>query len=159
MDIIYRPIGIIYSPFNNLEDMPIQPTSDVSGSGTVEIFPQFIDGLKDLEGFSHIYLLYHLHKMYQSNLIVTPFLDKELRGIFATRAPSRPNPIGLSLVELSRIENNMVYIERLDVLNGTPLLDIKPYVPDFENTLNVRIGWLEKVKGQVQTRKSDTRFK
>ena len=159
MDIIYRPIGIIYSPFNNLEDMPIQPTSDVSGSGTVEIFPQFIDGLKDLEGFSHIYLLYHLHKMRRSNLIVTPFLDKEPRGIFATRAPSRPNPIGLSLVELSRIENNLIYIERLDVLNGTPLLDIKPYVPDFENTHNVRIGWLEKVKRQFQTRKSDTRFK
>lgn len=159
MDIIYRPIGIIYSPFNNLEDMPIQPTSDVSGSGTVEIFPQFIDGLKDLEGFSHIYLLYHLHKMRQSNLIVTPFLDKEPRGIFATRAPSRPNPIGLSLVELIRIENNLIYIERLDVLNGTPLLDIKPYVPDFENTHNIRIGWLEQVKGQVQTRKSDTRFK
>ncbi len=139
--------------------MPIQPASDVSGSGTVEIFPQFIDGLKDLEGFSHIYLLYHLHKMRQSNLIVIPFLDKEPRGIFATRAPSRPNPIGLSLVELIRIENNMIYIERLDVLNGTPLLDIKPYVPDFENTHNVRIGWLEKVKGQVQTRKSDTRFK
>jgi tRNA-Thr(GGU) m(6)t(6)A37 methyltransferase TsaA len=159
MDIIYQPIGIIHSPFNNLEDMPIQPASDVSGSGTVEIFPQFIDGLKDLEGFSHIYLLYHLHKMRQSKLIVTPFLDKEPRGIFATRAPSCPNPIGLSLVELIRIENNLIYVERLDVLNETPLLDIKPYVPDFEHTQNVRIGWLEQVKGQIQTRKSDTRFK
>lgn len=159
MDIIYRPIGIIHSPFNTLEEMPIQPTSDISRSGTVEIYPQFKDGLKDLEGFSHIYLLYHFHKIRQSNLIVTPFLDKEPRGIFATRAPSRPNPIGLSLVELIRLENNFIYVERLDVLNETPLLDVKPYVPDFEYKHNVRIGWLEQVKGQVKTRKSDTRFK
>ena len=158
MDIIFQPIGIIHSPFNNLEDMPIQPTSDASGSGTVEIFPQFIAGLKDLEGFSHIYLIYHFHKTRQTNLIVTPFLDKEPRGIFATRAPSRPNPIGLSLVELIRLENNFIYVDRLDVLNGTPLLDVKPYVPDFEHICNVRIGWLEQVKGQIQTQKSDTRF-
>jgi len=159
MDIIYRPIGIIHSPFNSLEDMPIQPTSDISGSGTVEIFPQLIDGLKDMEGFSHIYLLYHFHKMRKLNLIVTPFLDKEPRGIFATRAPSRPNPIGLSLVDLVRLENNLIYVDRLDVLNETPLLDVKPYVPDFEPIPNVRIGWLEQAKGQIQTRKSDTRFK
>jgi tRNA-Thr(GGU) m(6)t(6)A37 methyltransferase TsaA len=159
MDILYRPIGIIHSPFNNLEDMPIQPTSDVSGSGIVEIYPQFMDGLKDLEGFSHIYLLYHFHKMRQPNLIVTPFLDKEPHGIFATRAPSRPNPIGLSLVELVRLENNLIYVERLDVLNETPLLDVKPYVPEFEHAHKVRIGWLEQVKGDIQTRKSDTRFK
>lgn len=159
MDIIYRPIGMIHSPFDNLEDMPIQPTSDLSGSGVVEIFPQFIDGLKDLEGFSHIYLLFHFHKTRQSKLIVSPFLDKEPRGIFSTRAPSRPNPIGLSLVDLVRIENNLIYVDRLDMLNETPLLDVKPYVPNFEDTHNVRIGWLEKVKGQVQTQKSDTRFK
>jgi tRNA-Thr(GGU) m(6)t(6)A37 methyltransferase TsaA len=159
MDIIYRPIGIIHSPFNNLEGMPIQPTSDISGSGIVEIFPQFVDGLKDLEGFSHIYLLYHFHKMRQPHLIVTPFLDKERRGIFATRAPSRPNPIGLSLVNLVRLENNLIYVDRLDVLNETPLLDVKPYVPDFEHIHNIRIGWLEQANGQVKTRKSDTRFK
>jgi tRNA-Thr(GGU) m(6)t(6)A37 methyltransferase TsaA len=159
MDIIYRPIGIIHSPFNNLEGMPIQPTSEISGSGIVEIFPQFVDGLKDLEGFSHIYLLYHFHKMRQPHLIVTPFLDKERRGIFATRAPSRPNPIGLSLVNLVRLENNLIYVDRLDVLNETPLLDVKPYVPDFEHIHNIRIGWLEQANGQVKTRKSDTRFK
>jgi len=159
MEIIYRPIGIIHSPFNSLEDMPIQPTSDVSGSGIVEIFPEFVDGLKDLEGFSYLYLLYHFHKVRQSNLSVTPFLDREPRGIFATRAPSRPNPVGLSLVELVRLENNLIYVERLDVLNETPLLDIKPYVPEFEHTHNVRVGWLEQVKSQVRTQKSDARFK
>ena len=159
MEVIYRPIGIIHSPFNSLEDMPIQPTSDVSGSGIVEIFPEFVDGLKDLEGFSYLYLLYHFHKVRQSNLSVTPFLDREPRGIFATRAPSRPNPVGLSLVELVRLENNLIYVEQLDVLNETPLLDIKPYVPEFEHTHNVRVGWLEQVKSQVRTQKSDARFK
>jgi tRNA-Thr(GGU) m(6)t(6)A37 methyltransferase TsaA len=159
MEVIYKPIGIIHSPFKSLKEMPIQPTSDVSGSGIVEIYPEFVDGLKDLEGFSHIYLLYHFHKVNLSNLIVTPFLDRETRGIFATRAPSRPNPIGLSLVELARIENNLIYVERVDMLNETPLLDIKPYVPEFEHIQDVRIGWLERVKGQVRTQKSDARFK
>jgi tRNA-Thr(GGU) m(6)t(6)A37 methyltransferase TsaA len=159
MEMIYKTIGIIHSPFNSLEDMPIQPTSNVSGSGIVEIFPEFVDGLKDLAGFSHIYILYHFHKVSQPNLIVTPFLDKEPRGIFATRAPSRPNSIGLSLVELVRVENNLVYVERVDVLNETPLLDIKPYVPEFEHIHNVRIGWLEQVKAQVRIQKSDARFK
>jgi tRNA-Thr(GGU) m(6)t(6)A37 methyltransferase TsaA len=159
MEVIYKPIGIIHSPFKSLKEMPIQPTSAVSGSGIVEIYPEFVDGLKDLEGFSHIYLLYHFHKVNLSNLIVTPFLDRETRGIFATRAPSRPNPIGLSLVELARIENNLIYVERVDVLNETPLLDIKPYVPEFEHIQDVRIGWLERVKGQVRTQKSDARFK
>ena len=159
MEVIYKPIGIIHSPFKSLKEMPIQPTSDVSGSGIVEIYPEFVDGLKDLEGFSHIYLLYHFHKVNLSNLIVTPFLDREPRGIYATRAPSHPNPIGLSLVELARIENNLIYVERVDVLNETPLLDIKPYVPEFEHIQDVRIGWLERVKGQVRTQKSDARFK
>jgi tRNA-Thr(GGU) m(6)t(6)A37 methyltransferase TsaA len=159
MEIIFKPIGMIRTPFNSLEDMPIQPTSDISGSGIVEVFPEFVDGLKDLEGFSHIYLLYHFHKARQPNLIVSPFLDKEPRGIFATRAPSRPNSIGLSLVELVRVEKNLVYVERVDALNETPLLDIKPYVPEFEHIHNVRTGWLEQVKAQIRTEKSDTRFK
>ena len=94
MNVVYKPIGIIHSPFNDLEDMPIQPASDASRPGTVEIYPEFVGGLKDLEGFSHIYLIYHLHKMNKSRLVVIPFLDTEPHGIFATRAPSRPNPIG-----------------------------------------------------------------
>jgi tRNA-Thr(GGU) m(6)t(6)A37 methyltransferase TsaA len=159
MEVVYRPIGIIRSPFNSLEDMPIQPTSNVSGSGIVEVFPEFADGLKDLEGFSHIYLLYHFHKVHRQELVVTPFLDKEPRGIFATRAPSRPNPVGLSLVELVRREENLIYVERVDVLNETPLLDIKPYVPEFEDLRDVRAGWLEQARGLVRTQKSDSRFK
>lgn len=151
----YKPIGVVHTPFNSLEGMPIQPTSDVSGSGIVEIFPDFVDGLKDIEGFSHIYLLCHLHEVHQAKLTVTPFLDREPRGIFATRAPCRPNPIGLSLVRLVRVENNLVYVERIDVLNETPLLDIKPYVPAFESLQEVRTGWLE----QARRQRSDTRFK
>lgn len=159
MEVVYNPIGIIHSPFNRLEEMPIQPTSDTSAPGTIEIFPEYTDALKDLEGFSHIYLLYHFHMVRQVNLIVSPFLDSDPRGIFATRAPRRPNPIGLSLVELVHIKNNLIYVEKLDVLNETPLLDIKPYVPEFEYTQEVRVGWLEKAKNQVQAKKSDNRFK
>lgn len=158
MEVIYKPIGVIHSPFHSLEEMPIQPTSDASEPGTVETYPEYRDGLKDLEGFSHIYLLYHFHKMHQSKLLVTPFLDTEPHGIFSTRAPSRPNPIGLSLVKIIRIENNLIHVAQVDVLDGTPLLDIKPYVPEFENIHDVRVGWLEQAKEQISTRKSDIRF-
>lgn len=158
MDIIYKPIGVIHTSFNNLDEMPIQPTSDASGPGIVEVFPEYADALKDLEGFSHIYLLYYFHKVRQSQLIVTPFLDSQPHGIFATRAPARPNPLGLSLVKLIRIDNNQVHVEGADVLNETPLLDIKPYVPEFESVQGVRIGWLEKVRDKIRNQKSDDRF-
>ena len=158
MKVTYKPIGTIRTPFKDLKEMPIQPTSDASGVGVIEVFPEFTDALKDLEGFSHIYLLYHFHKVHQANLTVTPFLDSTPRGIFATRAPNRPNPIGLSLVKLVRIENNLVHIEGVDVLDQTPLLDIKPYVPDFEHPQDVRIGWLEKARDKIRVKKSDDRF-
>jgi len=158
MKVIYKPIGVIHSPFHNLEEMPIQPSSESSGLGTVEIYTEFVDGLKDLSGFSHIYLLYHFHKMHQSKILVTPFLDTEAHGIFATRAPSRPNPIGISLVKIVCIKDNLIHVDHVDILDGTPLLDIKPYVPEFEKVHDVRIGWLEQAKGQISTRKSDERF-
>ncbi len=148
MDITFQNIGVIHSPFIKLEEMPIQPMSDISGSGIVEIYPQFIDCIKDLEGFSHIYLIYHFHRIRYPSHTAFPSPDMEPRGIFATRAPNRPNPIGLSLVELVRIEKNMIHVDRLDVLDGTPLLDIKPYIPMMEPTKVVRIGWLENVKGK-----------
>lgn len=157
--ILFKPIGIIHTLFIRLAEMPIQPGSDTSGKGTIEIFPEFTAGLKDLEGFSHVYILYHLHKVSQVKMQVIPFLDDgEPRGIFATRAPSRPNPIGLSLVEVIEIEGSLIHINRVDTLNGTPLLDIKPYVPQFEPTSSIRIGWLEDVKDQIRSRRSDNRF-
>ena len=159
MEITYKPIGIIHSPFLSADGMPIQPTSNTSKPGTLEIFPEFIEGLKDLDGFSHLYILYHFHKQQQSKLTVTPFLDSQPHGVFSTRAPSRPNPIGLSLVKLIRVENNMVYVDQIDVLNYTPLLDIKPYIPDFEHHQDVRVGWLEAAKSRVQNKNSDSRFR
>jgi len=159
MEVVFQPIGVIHSPFTRLEDMPIQPSSETSSPGVIEVFPEFSDGLKDLEGFSHIYILYHLHRMTTSNLTVIPFLDDSPHGVFATRAPSRPNPIGLSLVELVRVESNTLHVNHVDVLDNTPLLDIKPYVPQFEEATNVRIGWLEKTKSRIKVQKSDDRFK
>ena len=158
-NIPFHPIGIIHSPFHDLAGMPIQPSSDASAAGTLEIFPEFVPGLKDLGGFSHLILLYHLHQAGPARLEVTPFLDSQPRGIFATRAPTRPNPIGLSVVKLTRIEGNILYVEDLDILDGTPLLDIKPYIPEFDYHPEVQIGWLEQVKGKVKQTTSDNRFK
>ena len=158
MNITYHPIGVIHSPFNDLASMPIQPTSDASAPGSIEIYAQFVEGLKDLDGFSHLILLYHLHKVRDAALTVTPFLDSVPRGIFATRAPARPNPIGLSVVNLVRIEGPILYVADLDVLNGTPLLDLKPYVPAFDHNPVVKTGWLEEVQGSMKAKVSDGRF-
>ena len=158
MEIIFKPIGVIHSPFTELSGMPIQPTSESSTEGHLEVYPEFVDGLKDLDGFSHIYLLYHLHKAAPAKLHLKPFLDNEIRGLFSTRAPRRPNPIGLSLVKILRVEGHLVRIENIDILDGTPLLDIKPYIPEFEETKDIRVGWTGKAKGQVLKKKSDRRF-
>jgi tRNA-Thr(GGU) m(6)t(6)A37 methyltransferase TsaA len=159
ISITYRPIGTIHSPFKDLKDMPIQPTAHASAPGIAEILPEFAEGLKDLEGFSHVILLYHLHEVRRVDLTVTPFLDSEVRGVFATRAPTRPNPIGLSIVELVSIEGNRLYLGNVDILDGTPLLDIKPYVPEFDQPAATRAGWLEEARGKVRTAKSDERFR
>ena len=159
MEISFRPIGVIHSPFRDLSGMPIQPTGEASAPGFIEIFPEFVDGLKDLDGFSHIILLYYLHKVSGVKLTVTPFLDSEPRGIFATRAPTRPNPIGMSVVRLLGIEGSTLRVENLDILDGTPLLDIKPYVPEFDYRPEARIGWLEQAQGKVREMKSDDRFR
>jgi tRNA-Thr(GGU) m(6)t(6)A37 methyltransferase TsaA len=158
MEIKYTPIGTIHSPFHELSGMPIQPSSESSAPGMVDLLPEFTLGLKDLEGFSHIILIYHLHQSHRDTLTVTPFLDSKPHGVFATRAPNRPNPIGLSVVTLTRIDNNIIYVDHLDVLDGTPLLDIKPYVPGFDSPPDFRLGWLEGVKGKVSTTRSDKRF-
>ncbi len=158
MDIIYTSIGIIHSPFHELSGMPIQPSSEASAPGTVELEPIYVPGLKDLDGFSHAILIYHLHQSQRVSLRVVPFLDSQPRGIFATRAPHRPNPVGLSVVKLSRIEDNFLYVENLDVVDGTPLLDIKPYVPEFDTPPEFKLGWLESARGKLRTTRSDERF-
>lgn len=159
MTITYTPIGIIHSPFTELSNMPIQPGGAKGIAGTVEIFPEYQEGLKDLEGFSHLILLYHFHGSEGFNLEVVPFLDQTPRGVFATRAPKRPNAIGLSVITLKKIKANVLHVENVDILDGTPLLDIKPYVPEFDEQTGVRTGWLEKSGKSVSQTKSDMRFK
>jgi len=159
MKIVYQPIGIIHSPFEDITGVPIQPTGACGIKGTVEIFPEFTEGLKDLEGFSHVILLYHFHRVQKSKLIVTPFMDSLAHGVFATRAPKRPNPIGLSIVKLLSIEQNILHVENVDIINGTPLLDIKPYVPEFDQHPADRVGWLEQARGKVQSKRADDRFR
>ena len=139
--------------------MPIQPAGAAGVIGNVEVFEDFRAGLKDLEGFSHIILLYHFHRSQGFKLHVVPFMDSQIRGLFATRAPRRPNPIGLSVVRLLKIGNGLLHIENVDILDGTPLLDIKPYVPDFDAPTEVRTGWLEETGKTVANRKADDRFK
>jgi tRNA-Thr(GGU) m(6)t(6)A37 methyltransferase TsaA len=137
-----RPIGVIHSPFTEASETPIQPSRS-QATGKVELFPQFSDGLEDIEGFSHLILVYVFHRSSGYSLQVTPFLDDKARGLFATRYPRRPNPIGLSTVRLLTRDENVLEIEGVDVLDGTPLLDIKPYMPEFDIRTDVRSGWYE----------------
>lgn len=152
------PIGTIHSPFTRPSDAPIQPTGAAGVEGTIEIEPEFAAGLADLEGFSHLILLYHFHLSQGFSLTVTPFLDDKPHGVFATRAPRRPNPIGLSVVRLVRREGSVLRVSDVDVVDGTPLLDIKPYVPEFDKREEIRIGWLEGKAHQSHGARSDDRF-
>ena len=159
MDVInYRPIGIIHSPFKRLEGTPIQAIGGSGEQAQVEILPEFVAGLQDLDGFSHIMLFYHCHLARPYRLLVKPFLDSAERGLFATRSPSRPNPIGFSIVRLIRIAHQMLYVEDIDIVDRTPLLDIKPLVPEFDIRQVDRIGWLEKKAANVKKTIDDGRF-
>ena len=157
-EIKYRPIGVVHSPFKAPKGTPIQPAGAKGTSGIVEIFPEYIEGLKDIEGFSHIILLYHFHLSKGSTLLAKPFMDNEMHGVFAMRGSSRPNPIGLSVVRLVRVEGNMLHIRDVDIVDGTPLLDIKPYVPEFDMREVESIGWLKDNLYKLSTSKDDGRF-
>jgi tRNA (adenine37-N6)-methyltransferase len=158
--IIINPIGVIHTPHTDVKDMPIQPIAAEGIRGYIEILPEYADGLKDIEGFSHLTLFYHFHQISGYELLVTPFMDTEKRGIFATKAPKRPNAIGLSTVKLICIQGNILHIEQVDMLDGTPLIDIKPFYPRYDNRNDVRIGWLEKNKDlPLEQLRSDERFK
>jgi tRNA-Thr(GGU) m(6)t(6)A37 methyltransferase TsaA len=156
MKIEYEPIGTVHSPYKEQEGTPIQPSRSDNAEGTVVLDEDFVEALSDLDGFSHIILLCHLHKARPHRLKVIPYLDTEPRGLFATRAPSRPNPIGLSVVELLAIEGNVLHIRGLDLLDGTPVLDIKPYVGEFDDRTELRTGWLGRAR--EKTRVADDRF-
>lgn len=158
MTIEISPIGTIYTPFDSLEGMPIQPSGAKDILGKIVVDPAYAEGLSDIEGFSHIILLYQFHQSKGFDLMVKPFLDDQKRGLFSTRAPRRPNPIGLSIVELVRREGAEITIKGIDVLNNTPLIDIKPYVPKFDTKSPTRSGWLEKNQENSVKFKSDDRF-
>jgi tRNA (adenine37-N6)-methyltransferase len=143
--IVYEPIGVIRSEHTKPEETPIQPVYAIGFQGQAEVFPEFAAGLRDLEGFSHVYLVYHMHKADRPRLAVKPFLQDVERGVFATRAPCRPNPIGLSVVKLVRREGNILHLDDVDVLDGTPLLDIKPYTAKFDYIETTRNGWQDEV--------------
>lgn len=141
MKIEVKPIGIIHSPFKTAKEVPIQSYRS-KRIGKIEIFKKFERGLKDLEGFSHIIVLYHFHKARDEKLLVSPYLDKNSRGVFATRYPSRPNRIGISVLKLLKRKGNVLTVDGIDVVDGTPLLDVKPYVSKFDVRKNVKNGWL-----------------
>jgi tRNA-Thr(GGU) m(6)t(6)A37 methyltransferase TsaA len=154
----YRPIGIIHTPYKIPQGTPIQPLASKGVEADVEVFEKYSEGLADLGGFSHIYLIYHFHLSKKFSLKVKPFLDDESHGLFATRAPSRPNAIGLSIVELIGREKNTLRVKNIDVLDGTPLLDIKPYVPGFDIRKVHKIGWMEKKIKNLDAAEDDGRF-
>lgn len=142
MEFVLKPIGVIRSPFQEKDQTPIQPNRS-QARGQVELFPEYEDGLADLEGFSHIYLLYVFHRSSGFELKVKPFLDDLCHGLFSTRYPRRPNQLGLSIVELLSRNSRFLEISGVDVLDDTPLLDIKPYVPEFDIRTDTRVGWYE----------------
>jgi tRNA-Thr(GGU) m(6)t(6)A37 methyltransferase TsaA len=157
-EIIYKPIGMIRSPYTDVEGMPIQPAGATGVKGSVEINADLAPGLKDLEGFSYIILVYHFHLSEGFSLEPIPFLDTTPRGLFATRAPRRPNPIGVSVVKLTGISGTILSIEDVDVIDGTPLLDIKPFVPVLDNRETDRVGWFKDAAQSASEARADKRF-
>jgi tRNA (adenine37-N6)-methyltransferase len=157
MELTLNPIGIVHSPFKNKVGMPIQPIFAEDIEGTVDVLPQYADGLRDLEGFERIWLIYWLHKAEPCRLRVVPFRDTTERGVFATRAPCRPTAIGLSCVRLLSFVDNVLRIGGVDILDGTPLLDIKPYVPKFDSFPESSAGWFDQSLPSARTH-ADSRF-
>ncbi|HEY6570346.1 MAG TPA: tRNA (N6-threonylcarbamoyladenosine(37)-N6)-methyltransferase TrmO [Candidatus Limnocylindrales bacterium] len=156
--VTFRPIGVIRTPFSDPAGMPVQAAGATGITGSIELDPAYAEGLADLDGFSHLTLLYYLHRVDAARLTVIPFLDDQPHGVFATRSPARPNPIGLSTVRLVGIEGTTIRIEDVDILDGTPLLDIKPYVPQLDDRADPRIGWYLGRVDRVGEVKADRRF-
>lgn len=161
MQVTLQSIATIHTPFETLENMPIQPKGAKGVEATIVFKPEYKEGLKDLEGFSHVYLIYYLHKAPEPKLTVTPFIDNTHtpRGVFSTRAPVHPNSLGLSVVELLSVDGHHVTIRGVDILDGTPLLDIKPYIENFDKVEGeIRSGWMVSSQEEVINKKSDDRF-
>jgi tRNA-Thr(GGU) m(6)t(6)A37 methyltransferase TsaA len=151
-------IGTIHSPFTDLKNMPIQPPGAQGVSGKLIIKDEYAEGLKDLDGFSHIYIFYHFHKTTKTKLEVIPFMDKVPRGVFSTRTPMRPSRLGMSVIEVVSVDGNCVNVKGIDVLDGTPLIDIKPYILKFDYRADATSGWMQGSTDDVSNRRSDDRF-
>ena len=136
------PIGLIHTPFKHADRTPIQGIAGKRAEGVVEVLPDLIEGLQDLEGLDRLWLIYQFDRASDVRLVVRPYLDTTMRGVFATRSPARPNQIGISVVRLLMVEENRLHVADVDMLDGTPLLDIKPYVPAFDSFEQSRAGWL-----------------
>jgi tRNA-Thr(GGU) m(6)t(6)A37 methyltransferase TsaA len=156
--VVYEPIGVVHSPFTTLEGMPLQAVAAMGVRGRIEVDAAYEPGLRDLDGFSHVHLITHLHRASLDALEVVPFLDDVPRGVFATRSPQHPNPIGLSVVRVLGIEGATIRVEGLDVVDGTPVLDLKPFVPEFDNRDPERIGWFADKTELVYRVRADARF-
>ena len=155
-----HPIGIIHTPHKDILNIPIQPIAAEGIKGWIELSPEYVEGLTDIEGFSHLTLIYHFHKIEGYQLMVIPFMDTKPHGIFSTKAPKRPNAIGVSTVKLLGVEGNIIHIEMVDMLDGTPLIDIKPFFPKYDNRTDAVAGWLEKSQEvPVLELRSDERFR
>ena len=154
----YYPIGIVHSPLKSAAGAPLQAACAKHVEGVIEILPRYVRGLKDISGFSHLILLYHFHLSRKASLLVKPYLDSRRHGIFACRAPARPNAIGLSIVKLERVRGGMIWVRDLDIIDGTPLLDIKPYIPQFDFRRNATTGWYERRKWDLHRIRADERF-
>ncbi|WP_027182780.1 tRNA (N6-threonylcarbamoyladenosine(37)-N6)-methyltransferase TrmO [Desulfovibrio inopinatus] len=157
-NIVFSPIGFVESPHVKLEGMPIQPRGAKGIQGRLILDPELAQGLHDLDGFSHIIVLYYFHKSEGYDLLVKPFLDTATHGVFATRAPRRPNPLGLSILRVIDVTDNIVTVEDIDIHNGTPIIDIKPYVAAFDDCKADCFGWMDGKKEEVREARSDSRF-
>lgn len=153
----YEPIGVVRSPFHERPGMPLQSVAATEVHGRVEVAAEYAPGLRDLDGFSHLHLICHLHRAVPGELEVVPYLDDTVRGVFATRSPRHPNPLGLSVVRLEAVEGATLHVSGIDLLDGTPVLDVKPYVPAFDVFAAERIGWLEQGARRVHEVRADER--
>lgn len=156
--VLFSPVGVVHSPHKELSGMPVQPPSAAGIAGEIEIFPEFAEGLLDIEGFSRIMVFYHLHRSAGPLLSAIPFLDTVPHGVFASRIPRRPNPLGFSVVRLLSRDRNILKIADVDILDGTPVLDIKPYVPEFDSYPNESSGWFAGKLDDMSSKRSDDRF-
>jgi tRNA-Thr(GGU) m(6)t(6)A37 methyltransferase TsaA len=154
--VVFQPVGIIHTPFTEPQGTPISTIAGRGIKGTVEIFNEFVDGLKDIEGFSHLFLIYYMNRVSKKGLTGIPFMDDKPHGVFAMRSPLRPNHIGVSIVRLMAVHENILDIEDLDILDNTPLLDIKPYIPEMDD--ECRTGWFKGKIYKMQNTRDDGRY-